>query len=140
MSYMLKRSQGNEIVFGKFLAVIAALEACPNQTSTARDLVLAYYGTSGDGNANYRNQTETVITELARQGIVRYERARGRISSVVLIDTGCLDDVADNPYVVEARQDKRGEGPYLPSFPEYVQEHREGQRAFAATRKAILAA
>lgn len=140
MSYMLKRSQGNATVFGKFLAVITALESCPNHTSTARDLVLAYYGWSGDGNANYRNQTETVITELARVGIVRYERARNRISTVRLTDTGCLDDIADNPYVISSRQDKRGEGPHLPSFPEYVREHREEQRAFAATRPSRRAA
>lgn len=140
MSYMQKRSLGNSTVFGKFLAVITALESCPNYTSTARDLVLAYYGTSGDGNANFRNQTETVITELGRQGIVTYDRARGRISTVRLVDPNCLDAIADNIYVVESRAGHNGEEDFMPAFPDYVRAHREYQQQVAAARKERRAA
>lgn len=135
MTFMEKRSQGNPTVFGKFLAVITALEACPENTSTARDLVLAYYGTSGDGNANYRDQTESVISHLARAGIVRYDTARGRISTVKLIDLNALDAVADNPYVVDSRAQHRGEHSYMPAFPVYVSEYREEQKLMAAERR-----
>lgn len=135
MSFMEKRSQGNPTVFGKFLAVITALEACPNHASTARDLVLAHYGTSGDGNSNYRDQTEMVITELGRAGIVRYDRARGRISTVKLIDTGCLDSIADDVRVVESRAGHRGEVSYMPAFPVYVSEYRQEQKLMAAERR-----
>lgn len=140
-TYMQHRLEGNATVFGKLLAIITALEVCPNRTATARDLVLAYYGQSGDGNANYRNQTEAAITALSLAGILSYNKARGRISDVHLVDTNCLAGIEDNEQVIDSRKGHRGELSYCrENFVEYVREHRESQKKFAASRKARFAA
>lgn len=132
-TYMQRRAQGHQTVFGKFLAVVTALEAAPGNTMSARDLVICYYGTSGDGNANYRDQTETVVQELHRAGLVTYTRARNRIADVTLLDTGALAGLEHDERVICSRQ-------YAPDSLDNIREHREYQRQRASERKARQAA
>ena len=87
--------------FPKAAIILAGLEL--RKEMHARDLVVLTYGTSGDGNARYRDTVEAIVRLLKSWKMVSYDTARNRISTVRAEDLSAFDELKDNEWVQEAR-------------------------------------